>query len=109
MVANFQQPYFITFFFRLQFATFIYFSSPYSHFLFTMPIFTIFFIRFFGFYYRACHFASGILIWDIYAPEGTPVWLYSFLYNGGYMAGELIITVILMLMITPAVMRLAKK
>ncbi|MBE6998684.1 MAG: hypothetical protein E7428_00680 [Ruminococcaceae bacterium] len=77
--------------------------------MFTIPIFTLFFICFFGFYYRPCHFASGILIWDIYAPEGTPVWLYSFLYNGGYMAGELLITVVLMLMITPAVMRLAKK
>jgi len=56
-----------------------------------------------------CHFASGILIWDVYAPEGTPVWLYSFLYNGGYMAGELIITVVLMLLLAPSVLKIAKK
>ena len=109
MVANFQQPYFITFFFRLQFATFISFSSPHSHFFVHYAYFYNIFHLFFWFFYRPCHFASGILIWDVYAPEGTPVWLYSFLYNGGYMAGELIITVVLMLMITPAVMRLAKK
>ena len=29
-----------------------------------------------------CHIASGILIWGVYAPEGTPVWLYS-LYGSG--------------------------
>jgi len=49
-----------------------------------------------------CHFASGILIWDVYAPEGTPVWLYSLLYNGGYMLPEIIIsTVVLCLLIVP--------
>ncbi len=42
-----------------------------------------------------CHFISGILIWGIYAPEGQPVWLYSLLYNGGYMLPELIITTML--------------
>ena len=40
-----------------------------------------------------CSFASGILIWGEYAPEGQPVWLYSLTYNGGYMLPELIITV----------------
>ena len=40
-----------------------------------------------------CHFASGILIWSMYA-ENLPVWLYSLLYNGGYMLPELIITTI---------------
>ena len=49
-----------------------------------------------------CHFLSGILIWDVYAPEGTPVWLYSLLYNGGYMLPEIIIsTVILCALIVP--------
>ncbi len=42
-----------------------------------------------------CHFATGILIWGVYAPEGQPVWIYSLLYNGGYMLPELVITVIL--------------
>lgn len=41
-----------------------------------------------------CHFITGILIWGVYAPEGQPVWLYSLLYNGGYMLPELVITVI---------------
>ncbi|WP_101698257.1 energy-coupled thiamine transporter ThiT [Clostridium minihomine] len=39
-----------------------------------------------------CSFLSGILIWQEYAPEGTPVWLYSLVYNGSYMLPELIIT-----------------
>ena len=43
-----------------------------------------------------CHFASGILLWGSYAPEGQPVWLYSIIYNGGYMLPEIIITVIIM-------------
>ena len=41
-----------------------------------------------------CHFLSGILIWSSYAPDGQPVWLYSVLYNGGYMLPELIITTV---------------
>ena len=39
-----------------------------------------------------CSFLSGIVIWGAYAPEGTPVWIYSLTYNGGYMLPELIIT-----------------
>lgn len=39
-----------------------------------------------------CSFLSGVLLWGEYAPEGTPVWLYSLVYNGGYMLPELIIT-----------------
>ncbi|MEG0115316.1 MAG: energy-coupled thiamine transporter ThiT [Hydrogenoanaerobacterium sp.] len=39
-----------------------------------------------------CHIISGILIWGVYAPEGTPVWLHSILYNGSYMIPEIIIT-----------------
>ena len=41
-----------------------------------------------------CHFLSGILIWGVYAPESQPVWLYSLLYNGGYMLPELVITIL---------------
>ncbi|MBQ9985227.1 MAG: energy-coupled thiamine transporter ThiT [Oscillospiraceae bacterium] len=40
-----------------------------------------------------CHFITGILIWGVYAPEGQPVWLYSLIYNGGYMIPEAVITV----------------
>lgn len=39
-----------------------------------------------------CSFTSGILIWGEYAPAGTPVWLYSLVYNGSYMLPELVIT-----------------
>lgn len=41
-----------------------------------------------------CSFLSGILIWGSYAPEGTPVWLYSLTYNGSYMLVETVITVV---------------
>ena len=39
-----------------------------------------------------CSFLSGILIWGGYAPEGTPVWIYSLTYNGSYMIPEIILT-----------------
>ena len=50
-----------------------------------------------------CHFATGILIWSSYAPEGQPVWLYSLLYNGGYMLFETIISMILIVLIKPRI------
>lgn len=46
-----------------------------------------------------CSFVSGILIWGGYAPEGTPVWLYSLEYNGSYMIPEIIITAVVMVII----------
>jgi len=54
--------------------------------VFAVPV--CLFIRF------LCHFLSGIVIWGTYAPAGTPVWLYSFLYNGSYMGPELAFTMI---------------
>ena len=39
-----------------------------------------------------CSFFSGILIWGGYAPEGTPVWVYSLTYNSSYMIPEIIVT-----------------
>lgn len=41
-----------------------------------------------------CSFLSGILIWGAYAPEGTPVWLYSLGYNASFMIPEIILTTI---------------
>jgi len=41
-----------------------------------------------------CHFASGIVIWASYAPEGQNVAIYSLLYNGSYMLCEAIITTV---------------
>lgn len=40
-----------------------------------------------------CSFLSGIVLWGAYAPAGTPVWIYSFLYNGSYMLPEALLTV----------------
>ncbi len=50
-----------------------------------------------------CHFASGILIWASLAPEGQSVWLYSLVYNGGYMLGELVITTAVTLLLSTTV------
>ncbi len=56
-----------------------------------------------------CHLISGILIWGVYAPEGQPVWLYSLLYNGGYMLPELLITTIVSCMIYGVLSRQKEK
>ena len=57
---------------------------------------TVCFLRF------LCHFASGILLWGAYAPEGQPVWLYSLIYNGSYMLVELILTTVFAVLIYPS-------
>ena len=41
-----------------------------------------------------CSFLSGVVIWGVYAPEGTPVWLYSLSVNGTVMVGEMITTTV---------------
>lgn len=51
-----------------------------------------------------CHFISGITIWKIYAPEGTPVWAYSLGYNGGYMAIECVVSVIAISLLYKAIL-----
>lgn len=38
-----------------------------------------------------CHFTSGVIWFGEYAPEGTPVALYSFVYNITYLLPEMII------------------
>ena len=40
-----------------------------------------------------CHFISGITVWGGYCPEDMAVAWYSFIYNGSYMAIELVLTV----------------
>ncbi|WP_027953770.1 energy-coupled thiamine transporter ThiT [Halobacillus kuroshimensis] len=45
-------------------------------------------LRFFG------HFAAGIIFYGEFAPEGQPVWLYSLVYNGGYMLPAFILSAI---------------
>ena len=41
-----------------------------------------------------CHFISGVTIWSGYCPEDMAIAAYSFVYNGSYMAIELVLTVI---------------
>lgn len=56
----------------------------------TLATLAVIFARFF------CSFLSGILIWGVYAPEGTPVWIYSLSVNGSIMVGEMVTTTIVM-------------
>ena len=57
-----------------------------------------------------CHFVTGVAIWGQWAPEGMGKYLYSLLYNGGYMLPELGITLVLAALIleTPALRRLIR-
>ena len=48
-----------------------------------------------------CHFISGIVIWDVYAPSDSSPILYSFIYNGSYMGIELLTTAIILFLLTP--------
>ena len=41
-----------------------------------------------------CHFISGVTVWSGYTPNGMAVMWYSFIYNGSYMAIELVLTAI---------------
>ncbi len=49
-----------------------------------------------------CSFASGIILWDSYAPEGMHVWVYSLIYNGGYMLPNTVIITILIVFLSMA-------
>ncbi len=56
-----------------------------------------------------CSFLSGWIIWDSYAPEGQPAWLYSLSYNGGYMLPNAIlcavVIVVLCMFVNPKTLR----
>jgi len=41
------------------------------------------------------HWISGIVFWYMFTPEGITPMLYSTIYNGSYMAGELIVSAII--------------
>ena len=60
-----------------------------------------------------CSFVSGIVLWGEYAPEGTPVWIYSLLYNGSYMLPNTVISVVAIVLIcmvmNPTTLRPYKK
>lgn len=42
----------------------------------------------------SCHFITGTTVWASMAPEGTPAWIYSLVYNASYMIPEAIVTVV---------------
>lgn len=42
-----------------------------------------------------CHYTTGVFIFDIWLPESWDnVWLYSLVYNGGYMLPETVFTTV---------------
>lgn len=75
------------------------FAKPFSNRLvgYTVGALAVTFIRF------VCSFLSGILIWDSFAPEGQPVWLYSLTYNGGYMIPNMIVTAVIIALLCLAI------
>jgi len=56
--------------------------------------FTASFLRF------LCHFISGVTIWGEYASGWKSVWIYSFTYNGSYMAVEAALSVIVVVVLS---------
>ncbi len=58
----------------------------------------------------AAHYITGVAIWGQWAPDGMGKYLYSLLYNGGYMLPELGITLLLaaLLLESPEIRRLIK-
>jgi thiamine transporter len=48
------------------------------------------------------HFITGIVFFGSYAPEGQPVALYSFIYNGTYMLPNFILCAIIVVLIISA-------
>jgi len=54
----------------------------------------IFGIIFGSFLRFVMHFLSGVILFGEYAPEGTPVVLYSLTYNGSYMLGSTLLVAV---------------
>lgn len=48
------------------------------------------------------HFITGIVFFGSYAPEGQPVALYSFIYNGTYMLPNFILCAIIVILVMSA-------
>lgn len=55
------------------------------------------------------HFAGGMYFFGSYAPEGQPVWLYSLLYNGGYMIPSIILSAIVASLLFTSAPRLLQR
>ena len=41
-----------------------------------------------------CHFITGVVIWKQWAPDGMGKYLYSFLYNAGFLSLDFIICIV---------------
>ena len=41
-----------------------------------------------------CHFITGVVIWGQWAPDGMGKYLYSFLYNGGFLGADFAICIV---------------
>ena len=41
-----------------------------------------------------CHFITGVVIWGQWAPDGMGKYLYSFLYNGGFLFADFAICIV---------------
>ncbi len=44
----------------------------------------------------ASHFISGVVFFGAFAPEGTPIWLYSLIYNGIYVVPQILLALLLL-------------
>ena len=61
-----------------------------------------------GLFRYLIHFVGGIYFFGSFAPEGQPAWLYSLLYNGGYMIPSIILTAIIAIILFTSAPRLLK-
>jgi thiamine transporter len=53
----------------------------------------------------AAHFVSGVLFFGSFAPKGTPVWIYSLVYNGLYMLPATVATAVAVAVLMPVLQR----
>ncbi len=56
-----------------------------------------------------CYFISGIWLWGGWAPEGTPVWIYSLTYNGSFMLVDTVVTLVAVMLLVGTAPRLFEK
>lgn len=55
-----------------------------------------------------CHLVSGAVWFGQYAPKGTPVWIYSIIYNAGYMIPSFILTAVVLILVVVSAPRIVQ-
>jgi len=45
------------------------------------------------------HFSSGVIFFSMFAPAGMSAFVYSAIYNGSYLIGEFVVTVVIMFLL----------